>query len=117
MSTKAIYGGEVEVEEHPPASSGAREAAVAREFRRLADQWIAETGHLSDLGKAFDHPAYLAIIGLGMDAVPLLLDELQKRPTYWFKALREITGEDAATPAMSFRQKVEAWLKLQVTSL
>ena len=101
---------QVKIAPKRPMLSPARQALVAREFHRLADQWVAETGHLSDLGKAFNHPAYLAIIRLGMDAVPLLLDELQSRPTYWFKALREITGEDAATPEMPFRQKVEAWL-------
>jgi len=40
------------------------------------------------------HPAYGAIVSMGTEAIPLLLEELAKRADHWFAALNRITGED-----------------------
>lgn len=40
------------------------------------------------------HPAYQTIIGMGPDAVPFLLRELEMNPDAWFWALRSITEAD-----------------------
>ena len=37
---------------------------------------------------------YQRIIGMGMDAVPLILEELHREPDQWFWALEAITEED-----------------------
>ncbi|MCI0387582.1 MAG: hypothetical protein MOB07_02260 [Acidobacteria bacterium] len=63
-------------------------------FQELANQWRRETAHLSLAIKKVMHPAYQRIIGLGPDAVPLILRELQRRSGHWFWALKAITGED-----------------------
>lgn len=42
-------------------------------------------------------PAYLGIIGMGQDAVPLLIEQIRTEgddPDQWFVALRIITGAD-----------------------
>src|SRR2546427_853631 len=67
-----------------------------RLFHKLAEQWRKETAHLSLVIKKVTHPAYQRIIGLGLDAVPLILCELQRRPSNWFWALKAITGVDPA---------------------
>jgi hypothetical protein len=67
-------------------------------FQELANQWRRETAHLSLAIKKVTHPAYQRIIGLGLDAVPLILRELQRRSGHWFWALKAITGEDPAQP-------------------
>ena len=44
-----------------------------RELRALVDQWYRETGGFSLLEHTVGHPAYLRLIGMGMSALPLLL--------------------------------------------
>ena len=67
---------------------------VAQKFRTLADQWRAGTIHISSSSQMAMHPAYQQIIGMGAEAIPLLLNELKLRPDHWSWALRAITGED-----------------------
>ena len=80
-------------------------------FQQLADQWRKETAHLSLAIKKVMHPAYQRIIGLGPDAVPLILRELQRKPGHWFWALKAITGEDPAQPEDTISQAAQAWLR------
>ena len=80
-------------------------------FQELADQWRRETAHLSLAIKKVMHPAYQRIIGLGPNAVPLILRELQRRPGHWFWALKAITGDDPAQPEDTISQAAQAWLR------
>lgn len=72
---------------------------VAQKFERLATQWRAETGFLSNFTKRVTHSAYLKIVGMGPAVVPILLRELQREPGHWFSALHLITEEDPIDPA------------------
>ena len=72
--------------------------SMAERFADLADRWQAETGHLSLVRKMVAHPAYLAIIGLGPEAIPLILWELRRSPAHWFVALQAITGLNPIRP-------------------
>ena len=83
------------------------------EFARLAQNWKAETAHLSSITKAAMHPAYQRIIGMGFAALPLLLRELRDGPRQWFWALKAISGEDPVEPADrgNVRKMREAWLE------
>jgi hypothetical protein len=38
-------------------------------------------------------PAHQQIIGMGNEAIPLILDELQREEDHWFWALNAITGD------------------------
>lgn len=80
-------------------------------FQELANQWRKETAHLSLAIKKVMHPAYQRIIGLGPDAVPLILRELQRRSGHWFWALKAITGEDPAQPEDTVSEATQAWLQ------
>ena len=80
-------------------------------FHSLAKQWRKETAHLSFITERAMHVAYQRIIGMGPEAVPLLLRELEARPDHWLWALNAITGEDPARPEDNFRSAVEAWIK------
>jgi hypothetical protein len=87
----------------------------ADEFRRHLARWKKETGHLSSLTKAMDHPSYKRIIELaqessGFEIERLLLNELAIEPDHWFQALTEITGEDPVKPEDDFDAAVSAWL-------
>jgi hypothetical protein len=58
------------------------------------------------------HPAYLQIIGMGKEAVPLLLDELRREPDHWFAALQAITGTNPIPPSAcgNVDDMTQAWL-------
>ncbi len=81
-------------------------------FCDLKNQWEADTAKLSSITDIAMHPAYQQIIGMGQDAIPLILAEMKSRPGHWFWALKSITGEDPVLPAQRGRVKemTKAWL-------
>jgi len=87
------------------------ELAVEHLFHKCVARWKDETGHLSSITRAITNPSYLRIIGMGKEALPLLLKELQERPDHWLVALNAITGEDPAPEGANFREAVAAWIK------
>ena len=93
-------------------SSAAVESELEKTFHELADKWRSETGALSSITMKSIHPAYQRIIGMGQQAVPLILRELQRRPDHWFWALFAITGENPVPPedAGDIKKMTEAWI-------
>ena len=63
-------------------------------FNRLADEWETNRPRGVDLHELVEHPAYQEIISMGEDAVPLILERMQRKPGHWFPALNVITGAD-----------------------
>jgi len=59
------------------------------------------------------HPAYQRIIGMGKDAIPIVLNEMSVRPGHWFWALRAITGENPvpAGHAGNIKAMSEDWIE------
>ncbi len=90
-----------------------RDALLAETVKTLADAWRAETQFESSLTNITDHPAYRAIIDLGTEVLPILLNELRRDAAPWFTALREITGEDPVQPNQrgDMRSMADAWLR------
>ena len=62
------------------------------EFNRLVAEWKAGRRRGADVAQMTAHPAYRQIIGLGEQAIPLILEELDRQPDHWFPALHELTG-------------------------
>jgi hypothetical protein len=83
-------------------------------FQSMAEWWLRDTEHMSNLIKACNHPAYQRIIGMGKVApsliISLILRELQQRPDHWFVALHEISNEDPALQDDNFDEALQAWL-------
>lgn len=82
-------------------------------FSTLRTAWEADTATLSSTTAIAMHPAYQQIIGMGPDAIPLILQELERKPGHWFWALKSITGEDPVLPEHrgQIAQMTESWLK------
>ncbi len=82
------------------------------EFAHLAAWWRADNENISSATQLAEHPAYRRIIGLGLDAVPLILRELERRPDHWFTALTEITGQNPVPAGDRGRtaRMAQAWL-------
>lgn len=101
---------EQEIESHywAPVS---RVSPVKR-FAELSATWRSETAFISSALQMATHPAYQAIIGMGKEALPLILRELEVQPAHWFWALRSISGENPIQPAArgKFSEMTKAWL-------
>jgi hypothetical protein len=88
-----------------------RKSKLQEEFNKLCEKWKKETYFHSSLGKLFTHPAYVRIIGMGKDAIPFVLNDLEKNPTRWFYALKYMAGFDAAAGATNFEEARMKWLE------
>jgi|WetSurMetagenome_2_1015567.scaffolds.fasta_scaffold138102_2 hypothetical protein len=90
-----------------------RSASIPERFYELLSEWKAECSFTSSVTKLVMHPAYQHIIGLGSEAVPLILRELEKSPDNWFWALNAITGADPVSPSDRGRIKkmADAWIQ------
>ena len=89
-----------------------RQKDLAIKFTSLKLEWEEETLHLSSVTQAAMHPAYQQVIGMGEKALPLIMDELDRKPGLWFWALKSITGEDPVPAKMRGKTKAmtEIWL-------
>jgi hypothetical protein len=87
-----------------------RQSELQRVFNELLNTWRRETWYISSVRKRTSHPAYLKLIALGPQAVPLIIDELRKQPDQWFVALESITREDPGVNATNMRELSESWL-------
>jgi hypothetical protein len=81
-------------------------------FSRLAAEWKEKSRHMSNVAQMAMLRPYQKIIGMGWDAVPFILEELQREPNQWFWALEAITEENPVPPeaAGRVRQMAEAWI-------
>ena len=87
--------------------------SVTRErFRNLVAAWKSSRGHSSKTEELVMHTTYQRIIGMGEDAVPLLLTEMRERPDHWDWALTAITGCDPVpeTAWGKLREIATAWV-------
>lgn len=82
-------------------------------FGRLASRWREETQWLSSTTGIAIHPAYQAIIGMGPDAIPMILQELHDNSGYWYWALKAISNEDPVPPSDRgvIKKMKAAWLR------
>jgi hypothetical protein len=86
---------------------------LVRWFRDLVRAWKQAKVFTSSGSDLALQPAYQQIIGMGKDAIPLILDELQREEDHWFWALKSITGEDPVAPPDrgNMPKMTEAWLR------
>lgn len=87
--------------------------SLEERFQRLVRMWQAEVGPTSSLTQMAMHPAYQQIIGMGREAISLLLRELEREPDHWFWALKAITGVDPVEPRLRGKidEMAKAWLE------
>lgn len=75
-------------------------ARLRPRFQRLVAEWKEQSRYLSNTAQMAMLTPYQRIIGMGMPAVPLLLDELQREPDQWFWALEAITEQNPVPPSL-----------------
>jgi len=95
----------------PSGLQGLTEAE--KKFRYYAAKWKAEIGGDSSLTSITNNMNYLRIIRIGHEAIPLILQELQREPAPWFVALRAISEDDSVgrdSPG-NFGKMAAAWIQ------
>lgn len=85
--------------------------SLAERFEELRDTWQEETAFFSTAMSRYMHPAYQQIIGMGSEALPLILRALRDTPDDWYWALAAISGQDAAEGAETPSEARERWLE------
>lgn len=82
-------------------------------FDELVENWHQGTALMSSVNLMAMHPAYQRIIGMGREAIPLILKELEKQPDHWFWALNAITGDNPVDleDEGDIGKMSDAWLK------
>jgi hypothetical protein len=85
---------------------------LRQRFERLAAEWKDQARYLSNTAQMAMLKPYQRIIGMGLPAVPLILEELQREPHQWFWALEAITEENPVPPeaAGKVRLMAQAWI-------
>src|SRR5262245_43626858 len=88
------------------------ETSLPERFHTLVERWKRERGPHSSSARLTNHPAYQEIIALGPAVVPLLLQELERAPDHWFRALNALTGANPVPEASrgKIRDMADAWL-------
>jgi hypothetical protein len=88
-------------------------ADIQKRFERLAREWKEKSRFLSNTAQMALLRPYQAIIGMGMPAVALILQELQREPDQWFWALEAITEENPvrAEDRGNVRRMAVAWIE------
>lgn len=85
-------------------------------FQGLRRQWVEERGAKASVLEMAMLPSYQNIIGMGEEAVPLILAQLQsegEKPDHWFWALGAITRDNPVSPQYRgrVREMAKAWLE------
>jgi hypothetical protein len=96
----------------PPKTQPATAPEAIERFHELVATWKRERGPHSSSARLAEHPAYRAIIGMGPEAIPWLLAELEREPDHWFRALHALTGANPVPPESrgKVREMAAAWL-------
>lgn len=87
-------------------------AATVEKFRNLATVWRATRNPVGSALDLCSNFSYQNIIGMGQEAVPLILRDLEANVDHWFWALAAITGATPVKEAHRGRLKLmaEDWL-------
>lgn len=92
LENRAVAGVERAIDRLLATAGGSGGSNVRDEFAALVREWKIGRNALSTAKRMAEHPAYQAIIRLGREAVPLIIEELRREPDHWFIALHVITG-------------------------
>jgi len=85
---------------------------LRQRFDQLAAEWKERSRFMSNAAQMAMLRPYQQIIGMGREALPLILEELQRQPMQWFWALEAITAENPVSPeaAGNVRLMAQAWI-------
>ena len=82
-------------------------------FLNLVNTWQHETQFAPSVYEMVLSPSYQQVIGLGQEAIPWILKELERNPDHWFWALKSITGVDPVKSSNqgNIKEMANDWLE------
>lgn len=97
----------------PSPATIANTRTLQTKFETLANDWRRNTAFSSSMTDIVLDSNYQQIIGMGVVAVPLILNELRQAPEHWFWALAAITGANPAEnePDGDIQAAADAWVQ------
>jgi hypothetical protein len=101
----------VEGTHRPPEAQRADD--LSAQFELLADELAADSLGVSSTRRLMQHPAYIGILSLGDEAIPLLLERLEApgpRPV-WLRLLSSLTSFVPGAGQETIPAAAEAWLQ------
>lgn len=110
--SNCTVGAALEIEGSSERYSNLAELEKKLKFETLANQWKENTKFLSSIDSIVNDSSYKQIINMGEDAIPFILEDLSKTSSYWFYALKEISGEDPVDNKYrgQIDKMTEAWI-------
>ena len=95
--TEHLYLGEAVTDTHGWVFITNRTVTISNlenQFNKLSADWKKQTAIYSNTLHIIRNDNYLDIIGMGKEALPLILKDLEKEPEHWFVALKAIAKEN-----------------------
>lgn len=81
-------------------------------FTQLADRWETATAHWSSPKRKKEHAAFSAIISLGPQVIPWVIDRLKNTTVHWSLFLSELVSNPPEVDANGDMDKLRAaWLQ------
>lgn len=88
--------------------------SLEAEFHRLTKLWHQECGYSSNMTFWMQNRHYQAILALGPDVLPIIIEDMRTTPDWWFHALEKLTGYrmpvDNETEAGRLQVLTDKWL-------
>ena len=84
-------------------------------FNVLANKWEKETAYYSLMGQMVQHYSYQLILGMGEEAIPLIMRRIERQGGLWYHALETITG--LPSPAGKTNLKTDGWYTVDVNEV
>ena len=81
-------------------------------FNALADKWEKDMAFYSLMAQRSQHYAYQLILGMGKEAIPLILRRMERQGGHWDHALETIAG--MPSPTGKTKLKTEGWYSVDV---
>ncbi|HEV7772709.1 MAG TPA: hypothetical protein VGO48_05395 [Conexibacter sp.] len=83
---------------------------IRQRFALLVERWETDTTFSSATDEILLHPDYQRILALGIQVVPLILEQLRDKPRRWLWALKVLVDENPAERAADADAAVDAWM-------
>ncbi len=80
-------------------------------FFGLYNSWLNKTRFISDVDEIINDSSFLKIVEMGAEAIPFILNQLEKKPSKLVWALNKITNSKISNTSLSIDQASKLWVE------
>lgn len=112
FSREAEYINDITSDIYTQFTSASSTRTFDQRFESLKRRWEQDVSFISSASGILTNPAYLEIISMGKDVLPLIFQDLMNGPGHWFMALKIITGVDPVSDESKgdLKAMTDTWL-------